>query len=202
MNFFGRDIEVTKVEDQFYVKMEGILNSELVRQRAVSLGIPLDDILPLMGTLQTTGWDGLFKRELISHIVLDRTFQVGDMNIPMIVDVDFGRRFRLSTYREGGRIWVCAIQLEQAAHGIFYDLRVAKSLVPSLKDYIPAPFRPRVVWQNDEEMMVYFIPLEHADAYMKLMESDITKMYTDKYCGTIKSTVEAVWEEQTRLRLV
>ena len=198
MNFFGQDIEVTKVQEEFYVNMDGLQNPELIEPS----GHPLDAILPLMVSLKDTGWEGLYKRELIHHIVLDRTFNVEDMSIPSIVDVDMGRRFRLSTYRESGKIWACAVQLEQAAHGVFYDLQVANHLVPALRNSIDIPFRPRLVWQNDREAVVFFIPLEEADSYMQALHTEVTKMYVDKYCGKIQQTVEAVWDEQTRLRLV
>lgn len=198
MNFFGKDIEVVKVEDQFYVNMEGILVDELAKTYSMSCGIPLDELLPLMVSLQETGWDGLYRRELIRSVVLDRTFNVGDMNIPQVTDVEFDRRFRLSTYREGERIWVCAVQLEQAAHGIHYDLRVACSLKPTLKNNIVIPFRPRLVWQNDREMVVYFIPLEFADRYFKLLRTEMTAMYVDKHVGTIREKVEAMYEQNIK----
>lgn len=198
MNFFGKEIDVVKVEDQFYVNMEGILIDELIDAHAVSHGIPLDRLLPLMVSLQQTGEDGLYRRELISHIVLDRTFRVRDMSIPQVVDVAFDRRFRLSSFKEKDQIWVCAVQLEQAAHGIHYDLRVACNLKPSLKNSIDIPFRPRLVWQNDHEMVVYFIPLESADRYFNLLRNDLTAMYVDKHSGKIQEAVEAMYEQNIK----
>lgn len=198
MNFFGKEINVVKVEDQFYVNMEGILVDELAKTYQTSSGISLDELLPLMASLPETGWGGLYRRELIRHVVLDRTFNVGDMSIPQTVDVEFDRRFRLSTYRENDRVWVCAVQLEQAAHGIHYDLRVACSLKPSLKNSVMIPFRPRLVWQNDREMVVYFIPLEYADRYFKFLRTDLTALYVDKHAGKIQDRVNEMYEQNIK----
>lgn len=198
MNFFGRNIQVVKVEDQFYVNMKGILVDELTETYSMSAGVPLDEVLPLMASLQKTGWDGLYRRELVNHIVADRTFNVGDMSIPVIVDIELGRTFRLSTFRENGQIWVCAVQLEQAAHGIHYDLRVASNLKPTLKNHLVIPFRPRLVWQNDQEMMVYFIPLNHANKYFSLLRTELTGIYVDKYAGKIEDQVNATWDQGTK----
>lgn len=197
MNFFGRTIEVEKAAGEFYAKLENIMSPILVKMYTTSLGVPLDEIIPMTHSLENTGFDGLIKRELVSHIVLDRVFHVGDMSIPTITDVDFGRRFRLSTYRENGEIWACAVQLEQAAFGIHYDLRVASNLTPSMIGRIPIPIRPRLVWQNDHEVVVAFIPLRFADRYLKLMRTDVTAAYVNKYLGQIESTVLAAWGLQS-----
>lgn len=198
MNFFGKTIAVENIDGQFFVKLSGVLPDDIVMHHSYSVGIPLDNLLPLLGLLSSTGWEGLCQRELIKHVVLDRVFNVGDMKIPTIVDVDLGRRFRLSTYRENDEIWACAVQLEQASVGIHYDLRVAEQLRPSLIKYVHVPFRPRLVWQNDCEMMVYFIPLSHVDHYFKLMRTDLNANYVDQHVGKIQAAVEKAWERHSK----
>lgn len=195
MNFFGREVEVEKISKQYFVNLKGILPDETIKHHSYSAGIPLDNVLPLLSLLPHTGWEGLCQRELIKHIVLDRVFRVGDMAIPNILDVDLGRRFRLSTYKENNEIWVCVIQLDQASLGIHYPLKVAEHLVPVQTDFVHIPFRPRLVWQNDREMMVYFIPLTHADCYFKFLRTDMNAPYVDPYVGKIQSSVEKAWKE-------
>lgn len=196
MNFFGKEIAVQNVKGRFFVDLHGVLPDEAI-EHSYSAGLPLDNVLPLLNLLKNTGWEGVCQRELLKHIVLDRVFRVGDMPIPTVVDVDFGRRMRLSTYKEDGQIWVCAVQLEQAALGIHYDLRVAEHLKPAQTQYIHVPFRPRLVWQNDREMMVYFIPLDHVDQYFKLLRTELTSHYVDPYVDQIQSRIEATWATLT-----
>lgn len=198
MNFFGKEIPVINIDGRFFVKLSGVLPSEVITEHSYSAGFPLDNVLPLLGLLDDTGWDGLYKRELVKHIVLHRTMEVGDMRIPSIVDVDLGKRMRVSTYTEDDETWVCAVQLEQISVGIHYDLRVAESLRPSQLQYIHIPFRPRLVWQNDREMVVYFIPLSHVDAYFKTMRTDFNAIYVDEHVGKIQKKIENALEVMSR----
>lgn len=198
MNFFGKDIPVTNVDGRFFVNLKGILPTEVLMEHAYSAGFPLDNILPLLGLLEDTSWDGLYKRELVKHVVYDRTFVVGDMRIPTISDVDLGKRMRLSTFKDDDEIWVCAVQLEQISVGIHYDLRVAENLRPSQLHYIHIPFRPRLVWQNDREMVVYFIPLSHVDHYFKTLRSDLNSHYVDQHVGKIQQKVEKALEAMNK----
>ena len=195
MNFFGKEIPVTNIDGRFFVNLKGVLPEETIRHHSYSVGFPLDNVLPLLGLLNDTGWDGLCQRELVKHIVYDRVLVVGDMSIPTVVDIDLGKRMRVSTYKEADEIWVCAVQLEQISVGIHYDLRVAESLRPSQLRYIHIPFRPRLVWQNDQEMVVYFIPLTHVDHYFKTLRTDFNSHYVDQYVGKIQDKIQASWEE-------
>lgn len=194
MNFFGKNIAVTNIDGRFFVNLKNVLPTEVVQEHSYSAGFPLDNVLPLLGLLGDTGWEGLYQRELVKHIVYDRTLVTGDMAIPTIIDVDLGKRMRVSTYKEGDEIWVCAVQLEQISVGIHYDLRVAESLRPSQLQYIHIPFRPRLVWQNDREMVVYFIPLTHVDAYFKNLRTDFNAHYVDQYVGKIQDKITTVIE--------
>ena len=195
MHFFGKTIAVENIDGQFFVKLNNVLPDDIIMHHSYSAGIQLDNVLPLLQLLPSTGWEGLCQRELIKHVVLDRVFNVGDLKIPIILDVDLGRRFRLSTYREKGEIWACAVQLEQASFGIHYDLRVAENLKPSLTQYLHVPFRPRLVWQNDKEMMAFFIPLSHVDHYFKLMRTDLNSTYVDQHIGKIQDAVTDAWTQ-------
>lgn len=195
MNFFGKDIPVSVIDGRFFVNLTNVLGTEVLTEHSYSVGIPLDNVLPLLGLLADTGWDGLYKRELVKHVVYDRTLVVQDMNVPVIHDVELGQRKRLSTYREEGEIWVCAVQVEQLSVGINYDLRVAESLRPSQTNYIHIPFRPRLVWQSDREVVAYFIPLSHVNHYFKNLRSDITAHYVDQH-SDIQAIVEASWRER------
>lgn len=196
MNFFGRHIPVENISGQFFVNLKDVLPAGVIQQHSYSAGLPLDNILPLLELLGDTGREGLCKRELINHVVLDRVFNIGDMSIPNILDVDMGRRFRVSTYREDDEIWVCAVQLEQASFGIHYDLRVASNLKPTLTQYLHMPFRPRLVWQNDYEMVVFFIPLSHVDKYFELLKSDLNSYYMNQHLGKIRQRIITAWGEQ------
>lgn len=198
MNFFGKNIPVTNIDGRFFVNLTDILPTEITTEHSYSVGLPLDNVLPILGLLGDTGWDGLYQRELVKHVVYDRVFVVQDMKIPLIVDIDLGKRMRVSTYREDDEIWVCAVQLEQISVGIHYDLRVAESLRPSQLQYIHIPFRPRLVWQNDREMVVYFIPLTHVDHYFKTLRTDFNAHYIDQYVGKIQEKIEAAWQEHDK----
>ncbi len=125
MNFFGKDIPVSNINGHFFVNLKGILPSEVITEHSYSIGFPLDNVLPLLGLLCAASWDGVCKRELVKHVVYERSMVVGDMAIPTITDVDLGKRMRVSTYTEDDETWVCAVQLEQISVGIHYDLRVA-----------------------------------------------------------------------------
>ena len=194
MNFFGKNIEITNIDGHFFVKLNGILPTEVITEHSYSVGFPLDNVLPLLGLLGNTGWDGLYKRELVKQIVYDRTMIHQDMSIPTIIDVDLGKRMRVSSYKENEEIWVCAVQIEQISVGIHYDLRVAENLRPSQINYIHIPFRPRLVWQNDREMVVYFIPLSHVNHYFKNLRSDLTSHYVDQYVD-LQKTIETAWSQ-------
>lgn len=194
MNFFGKEIDVENVNGNFLVNLRGVLPEETIKHHSYSLGVPLDNTVQLLELLKPTQWEGLCQRELIKHIVHDRVFNVGDMGIPIIVDVDMGRRFRLSTYRENKTIWACVTQLEQASVGIHYDLRVAGNLKPSLTQYLHIPFRPRLVWQNDHEVMAFFLPIDHVDHYFKLLRTDLNEHYVDQHADRIKDRVLKYWE--------
>ena len=194
MNFFGKEIPVINIDGRFFVKLNGVLPSEVITEHSYSVGFPLDNVLPLLGLLDDTGWEGLYKRELVKSVVYHRTMEIGDMSIPTIIDVDLGNRMRVSTYTENGETWVCAVQLEQISVGIHYDLRVAESLRPSQLQYIHIPFRPRLVWQNDREMVVYFIPLSHVNHYFKNLRSDLTSHYVDQYVD-LQKTIETAWSQ-------
>ena len=194
MNFFGKNIEITNIDGHFFVKLNGILPTEVITEHSYSVGFPLDNVLPLLGLLNNTGWDGLYKRELVKQIVYDRTMIHQDMSIPTIIDVDLGKRMRVSSYKENEEIWVCAVQIEQISVGIHYDLRVAENLRPSQINYIHIPFRPRLVWQNDREMVVYFIPLSHVNHYFKNLRSDLTSHYVDQYVD-LQKTIETAWSQ-------
>lgn len=198
MNFFGKDVPVTNIDGRFFVNLKGILPKEVVQEYSYSVGLPLDNVLPLLGLLGDTGWEGLCQRELVKYVVLDRVFTVGDMKIPTVVDVDLGKRMRISTYREDGEIWVCAVQLEQISVGVHYDLRVAESLRPSQLNFIHIPFRPRLVWQNDKEMMVYFIPLSHVDGYFKALRTEFNSHYVDEHYGKIQGKILETWKDNVR----
>lgn len=198
MNFFGKDIEITNIDGHFFVKLNGILPTEVITEHSYSVGFPLDNVLPLLGLLNNTGWDGLYKRELVKHIVYDRTMIHQDMTIPTIIDVDLGKRMRVSAYKENEEIWVCAVQIEQISVGIHYDLRVAENLRPSQINYIHVPFRPRLVWQNDREMVVYFIPLSHVDQYFKTLRTDFNAHYCDQYVGQLQKKIEDAVEGMTK----
>lgn len=198
MNFFGKNIEVTNIDGHFFVKLNGILPTEVITEHSYSVGFPLDNVLPLLGLLNNTGWDGLYKRELVKHVVYDRTMIHQDMAIPTIIDVDLGKRMRVSAYKENEEIWVCAVQIEQISVGIHYDLRVAENLRPSQINYIHVPFRPRLVWQNDREMVVYFIPLSHVDQYFKTLRTDFNAHYCDQYVGQLQKKIEDAVEGMTK----
>ena len=198
MNFFGKNIPVTNIDGRFFVNLTDILPTEITTEHSYSVGLPLDNVLPILGLLGDTGWDGLYPRELVQHVVSDRVFVEKDMQIPLIVDIDLGKRMRVSTYREDDEVWVCAVQLEQISVGIHYDLRVAESLRPSQLKYIHIPFRPRLVWQNDREMVVYFIPLSHVDHYFKTLRTDFNAHYIDQYVGKIQEKIEAAWQEHDK----
>lgn len=198
MNFFGKNIPVTNIDGRFFVNLSTVLPSDVSTEHSYSIGIPLDNVLPLLGLLGDTGWDGLYQRELVKHVVYNRVFVEQDMSVPTISDIDLGKRMRVSTYREDEEIWVCAVQLEQISVGIHYDLRVAESLRPSQLQYIHIPFRPRLVWQNDQEMVVYFIPLSHVDAYFKTLRTDFNAHYVDQYVGEIQQKIQTAWKEQEK----
>ena len=191
MNFFGKNIDVTNIDGHFYVKLNGVLPTDVITEHSYSVGFPLDNVLPLLGLLKDTGWDGLYKRELVKHVVYDRVMLHQDMTIPTIVDVDLGKRMRVSAYEEDDEIWVCAVQIEQLSVGIHYDLRVAENLRPSQINYIHVPFRPRLVWQNDREMVVYFIPLSHVDQYFKNLRTDFNASYVDPHVGRLQDKIES-----------
>lgn len=194
MNFFGKNIPVTNIDGRFFVNLTNVLGTEVLTEHSYSVGIPLDNVLPLLGLLGDTGWGGLYKRELVKHVVYDRTLVVQDMITPVIKDIPLGQRKHLSTYREEGEIWVCAVQLEQLSVGIDYDLRVAESLRPTQLNYIHIPFRPRLVWQADREMVAYFIPLSHVNHYFKNLRSDLTSHYVDQYVD-LQKTIETAWSQ-------
>lgn len=198
MNFFGKDIAVTNIDGRFFVNLNDVLPTEVITEHSYSIGFPLDNVLPLLGLLKNTGWEGLYKRELVKHVVYNRTMVQQDMSIPTIIDVDLGKRMRISTYKENDEVWVCAVQLEQISVGIHYDLRVAESLRPSQLQYIHIPFRPRLVWQNDREMVIYFIPLSHVDAYFKTLRTDFNAHYVDQHVGQIQKKIEEAVEEITK----
>lgn len=198
MNFFGKNIPVTNVDGRFFVNLNGVLPTEVITEHSYATGFPLDNVLPLLGLLDNTGWDGLYKRELVKHIVYDRVMVHQDMKIPTIVDIDLGKRMRVSTYTEDDETWVCAIQLEQISVGIHYDLRVAESLRPGQLQYIHMPFRPRLVWQNDREMVVYFIPLSHVDQYFKMLRTDFNAHYVDQYVGKIQDKITTSLKEMAK----
>lgn len=198
MNFFGKNIPVTNIDGRFFVNLNGVLPTEVITEHSYSIGFPLDNVLPLLGLLGNTDWDGVYKRELVKHVVYDRTLVHRDMAIPTIIDVDLGKRMRISVYKENDKVWVCAVQLEQISVGIHYDLRVAESLRPSQLHYINIPFRPRLVWQNDREMVVYFIPLTHVDAYFKTLRTDFNAHYVDQYVGKIQQKIESAIEGMTK----
>jgi hypothetical protein len=198
MNFFGKNIPVTNIDGRFFVNLNGVLPTEVITEHSYSVGFPLDNVLPLLGLLEDTGWDGLCKRELVKHVVYHRTMVEKDMIIPTIVDVDLGKRMRVSTYTEDDETWVCAVQLEQISVGIHYDLRVAESLLPSQLQYIHIPFRPRLVWQNDKEMVIYFIPLSHVDQYFKTLRSDFNAHYVDQHVGKIQEKITTTLKEMSK----